>query len=71
MGLGEFDLVAVGRASIGDPDWVNKVASGDYEDILPFDRKKLIADMGWESADSEVAWTKQELERRRREAGSA
>jgi 2,4-dienoyl-CoA reductase-like NADH-dependent reductase (Old Yellow Enzyme family) len=71
MGLGEFDLVAVGRASVGDPDWVNKVASGDYEDILPFDRKKLIADMGWESADSEVAWTKQELERRRREAGSA
>jgi 2,4-dienoyl-CoA reductase-like NADH-dependent reductase (Old Yellow Enzyme family) len=38
----EFDLVAVGRASIGDPDWVNKVAAGRYQDIRRFNLKDLL-----------------------------
>ncbi|MDB5582462.1 MAG: 12-oxophytodienoate reductase [Bradyrhizobium sp.] len=40
--LGEFDLVAVGRASIGDPDWVNKVAAGHFSDIKLFRREDLL-----------------------------
>ncbi|KMS61910.1 12-oxophytodienoate reductase [Sphingobium baderi LL03] len=40
--LGEFDLVAVGRASIGDPDWVNKVAAGRFADIKLFQREDLL-----------------------------
>ena len=29
----EFDLVAVGRALISNPDWVNKVKAGEYESL--------------------------------------
>ncbi|MFF5159997.1 NADH:flavin oxidoreductase [Streptomyces sp. NPDC000348] len=32
----EFDLVAVGRALLGDPDWLTKVLSGRTEDLNPF-----------------------------------
>ena len=39
---GDFDLVAVGRASIGDPQWVNKVAAGRYEDIRRFELDDLL-----------------------------
>lgn len=38
---GEFDLVAVGRSLIGDPDWVNKVRAGDLKSIRPFSREDL------------------------------
>lgn len=37
----EFDLVAVGRALICDPDWAVKVREGRMEDILPFSREAL------------------------------
>jgi 2,4-dienoyl-CoA reductase-like NADH-dependent reductase (Old Yellow Enzyme family) len=37
----EFDLVAVGRAVIGDPDFVNKVEAGDYGAIRTFTRDDL------------------------------
>lgn len=33
---GEFDLVAVGRALIANPDWVRKVRLGDFADIRPY-----------------------------------
>jgi 2,4-dienoyl-CoA reductase-like NADH-dependent reductase (Old Yellow Enzyme family) len=33
---GEFDLVAVGRSSIADPQWVSKVAQGQYDEIRTF-----------------------------------
>ncbi|MGX1806656.1 NADH:flavin oxidoreductase [Nocardia sp. NPDC055321] len=33
---GEFDLVAVGRALLADPEWVNKVRDGRLADIVPF-----------------------------------
>lgn len=33
---GEFDIVALGRALLADPAWVNKVRAGRLADILPF-----------------------------------
>ena len=38
---GEFDLVAVGRALIGDPDFVKKVEQRDYTSIRTFSRADL------------------------------
>ncbi|MGB4075292.1 NADH:flavin oxidoreductase [Pseudomonas sp.] len=37
----EFDLVAVGRALLVDPDWAVKVRDGREQDILPFSRDAL------------------------------
>jgi len=37
----EFDFVALGRAILGDPHWVNKVKSGDFDGIKPFDKNAL------------------------------
>lgn len=37
----EFDLVAVGRALLVDPDWAIKVRDGREQDILPFSREAL------------------------------
>ena len=37
----EFDLVAVGRALICDPEWAVKVREGRMQDILPFSREAL------------------------------
>lgn len=36
MEKGEFDLIAVGRALITDPDWVTKVRTGDEKNLRPF-----------------------------------
>jgi 2,4-dienoyl-CoA reductase-like NADH-dependent reductase (Old Yellow Enzyme family) len=33
----EFDLIAVGRAILGDPQWVTKIKTGDTEDLKSFD----------------------------------
>ncbi|MFG2296210.1 NADH:flavin oxidoreductase [Streptomyces sp. NPDC048603] len=32
----EFDLVAVGRALLGDPDWLTKILDGRTEELSPF-----------------------------------
>ena len=40
---GEFDLVAVGRALIANPDWAVKVSAGTIEQLRPFDRGLLAA----------------------------
>ena len=37
----EFDLVAVGRALLVDPQWADKVREGRFEDIVPFSREAL------------------------------
>ena len=37
----EFDLVAVGRALLVDPDWAVKVRDNREQDILPFSREAL------------------------------
>ncbi|MGZ5820462.1 MAG: oxidoreductase [Croceibacterium sp.] len=51
---GEFDLVAVGRALIGDPDFVRKLESGDHGAIKTFS----LADLGsleWDTSIVEEA----------------
>lgn len=39
----EFDLVAVGRALIANPDWVRKVENNELENLTPFSKEMLIA----------------------------
>ncbi len=41
MERGEFDLVAVGRALIADPQWPTKIQNGHFEDIEPFNPETL------------------------------
>lgn len=38
---GEFDLVAVGRALLTDPQWVEKVREGRFDELQAFDEKAL------------------------------
>jgi 2,4-dienoyl-CoA reductase-like NADH-dependent reductase (Old Yellow Enzyme family) len=33
---GEFDVVALGRALLADPEWVAKVQAGRHDDVRPF-----------------------------------
>ncbi len=51
----EFDLVAVGRGHIGDPDWVNKIAQGQYDDLRLFTKKDLLGDLEIEGSFQEEA----------------
>jgi 2,4-dienoyl-CoA reductase-like NADH-dependent reductase (Old Yellow Enzyme family) len=37
----EFDMIAVGRALITDPDWAHKVRSGRFADLVPFASEAL------------------------------
>jgi len=37
----EFDLIAVGRAILGDPQWVTKIKTGDTEELKSFDPASL------------------------------
>ncbi|MGO3741901.1 NADH:flavin oxidoreductase [Kerstersia sp.] len=37
----EFDLIAVGRALLADPQWINKVRAGQTGDLHDFDRSVL------------------------------
>ena len=41
---GEFDLIALGRAVLADPDWAAKVAGGQLDGIRPYDKS---ADATW------------------------
>ena len=38
----EFDLVAVGRALIANPDWANKVKSQQLSELSPYDKSMLL-----------------------------
>ena len=38
----EFDLVAVGRALIANPDWSNKVKNGQLSSLTPYDKSMLM-----------------------------
>ncbi len=38
MEAGEFDLVAVGRALISNPDWANRVRHGEVDELKPYDK---------------------------------
>jgi 2,4-dienoyl-CoA reductase-like NADH-dependent reductase (Old Yellow Enzyme family) len=35
---GEFDLIAVGRAVLADPEWASKLAAGHLTEIRPYDK---------------------------------
>ncbi|WP_375174025.1 NADH:flavin oxidoreductase [Pseudooceanicola sp.] len=37
----EFDLVAVGRALIANPDWANQVAAGQFDSLAAYEKKML------------------------------
>ncbi|MFD3522806.1 NADH:flavin oxidoreductase [Streptomyces sp. NPDC058653] len=37
----EFDLIAVGRALLGDPTWLRKVVEGRVDELRPFQRESL------------------------------
>lgn len=37
----EFDLVAVGRALIVDPEWATKLREGRFQEVLPYSRDAL------------------------------
>ena len=37
----EFDLVAIGRSLLMDPEWVKKVHDGRENDLLPFNKESL------------------------------
>ncbi|MDO9524153.1 MAG: 12-oxophytodienoate reductase, partial [Gemmobacter sp.] len=41
ISAGEFDMIAVGRALLANPDWPQIVASGALDRIKPFDRACL------------------------------
>lgn len=41
MEAGEFDLVAIGRALIANPDWAAKVQAGTADALVPFGKDKL------------------------------
>ncbi|OYU02313.1 MAG: 12-oxophytodienoate reductase [Sphingomonadaceae bacterium PASS1] len=41
MGRAEFDLIAVGRALIVDPDWAEKVRAGRLDALTPFETQAL------------------------------
>ena len=38
---GEFDLVAVGRALLQDPEWVKKVREGRFDELQTYDRSSI------------------------------
>ena len=40
---GEFDLVAVGRALLQDPTWVEKVRDGRFDELQDYSKKSLMA----------------------------
>ncbi len=41
MEADEFDLIAVGRALIANPDWANKVKAGKMDDLVTYDKEML------------------------------
>ena len=41
MANDEFDLIAVGRALLQDPQWLQKVRDGRLDEIKPFGREAL------------------------------
>jgi 2,4-dienoyl-CoA reductase-like NADH-dependent reductase (Old Yellow Enzyme family) len=41
MARGDYDLIAVGRALIADPDLPNKIREGRYDEVMPFQREML------------------------------
>ncbi len=51
----EFDLVAIGRGQIGDPDWVNKIREGRFDELRLFTKRDLLGDLELEGGFVEEA----------------
>jgi 2,4-dienoyl-CoA reductase-like NADH-dependent reductase (Old Yellow Enzyme family) len=43
MDADEFDLIAVGRALLSDPQWPTKVRQGRLDELQPFEKHALAA----------------------------
>ncbi|MCP5160858.1 MAG: NADH:flavin oxidoreductase [Hahellaceae bacterium] len=41
MNQGEFELVAIGRALLVDPQWVQKIRTGAWDQVLPYTKDAL------------------------------
>jgi len=41
LARGDFDLVAVGRALIVNPDWPNKIQAGEFDQLQPYSPEAL------------------------------
>ena len=52
---GEFDLVAVGRSNISDPDWVHKIRDGYYSDVRGFKKADIRETESWDAEFAEEA----------------
>ena len=37
----EFDLVAVGRALLADPQWADKILDGRWGELIPYSRESV------------------------------
>ncbi|KAF0111062.1 MAG: NADH:flavin oxidoreductase/NADH oxidase, partial [Hyphomonadaceae bacterium] len=38
----EFDVIAVGRALLNDPEWVDKIKDGRLDELKSFERRDLM-----------------------------
>ncbi len=45
---GEFDLIAVGRSLIGDPEWVAKMRAGEFDAVRVFRKEHIAVIEKWE-----------------------
>ncbi|MBW2712794.1 MAG: NADH:flavin oxidoreductase [Deltaproteobacteria bacterium] len=43
MESSEFDLIAVGRAMLADPQWANKIRNEDYASLQPYKKENLFS----------------------------
>ena len=55
MARGEFDIVAVGRALLTDPEWANKIRDGRTSELKGFDRASLSSLVGAENPSPALA----------------
>ncbi|WP_223838361.1 hypothetical protein [Saccharopolyspora pogona] len=39
----EFDLVAIGRALLSDPQWAEKVLNDRLTELVPFDKNAVLS----------------------------
>ena len=41
LARGEFDMIAVGRALLQDPDWAQKIKEGRHDELADWDSASL------------------------------
>jgi 2,4-dienoyl-CoA reductase-like NADH-dependent reductase (Old Yellow Enzyme family) len=55
FGRGEFDLVAVGRSNISDPEWVRKIRDGRHSEVRAFSKDDIRETESWDAEFAEEA----------------